>query len=120
MPSEWWHLFFTSRSMSSSKKIRIDTALLKKGKRSKSFHPKPMLATKIAAPFDDPDWTYEVKWDGFRILVHIIKNKVTLFSRSLLDYTTNYPVIVNEFSKLNADAIIDGELVVLDDEGKPS
>jgi bifunctional non-homologous end joining protein LigD len=120
MPSEGWHLFFTSRCMSSSKKIRIDTALLKKGKRSKPFHPKPMLATKIAAPFNDPDWTYEVKWDGFRILVHIIKNKVTLFSRSLLDYTTNYPVIVNEFSKLNADAIIDGELVVLDDEGKPS
>jgi bifunctional non-homologous end joining protein LigD len=108
------------RKIISAGSKNIDTNTLKKGERRKAFHPKPMLATKIAEPFNDPEWTYEVKWDGFRIIAHVIKGKVTLFSRSLLDYTENYSVVVNQLSKLKVDAIFDGELVVLDKEGRPS
>jgi bifunctional non-homologous end joining protein LigD len=96
-----------------------DLSLLKKGRKKKQSPYKPMLATKIKEPFNNSEWTYEVKWDGFRIIAHKISGKVKLFSRSLLDYTENYPEIVSAFEQLTDDAVIDGELVVLDENGKP-
>jgi len=79
-----------------------------------------MLATLTREPFDNGDWLFEVKWDGYRIISHIEKGKVTLRSRSLLNYTNNYPSIANAITQLKHDAVIDGELVVLDKNGNPS
>ena len=42
----------------------------------------PMLATLTDAPFDDPDWVFETKWDGFRMIASIENGKVTLYSRN--------------------------------------
>jgi bifunctional non-homologous end joining protein LigD len=39
----------------------------------------PMLATLIDAPFDSPDWVFETKWDGFRLVARIEKRSVTLY-----------------------------------------
>jgi bifunctional non-homologous end joining protein LigD len=80
----------------------------------------PMLATLVKEPFDNPEWVYEVKWDGFRILAHIQKGAVKLLSRSGQNYTKNYLPIVEAFSKWKHDAVIDGELVLIDEKGKPN
>ena len=48
---------------------------------------KPMLATLIDAPFENADWVFETKWDGFRIIARIADGAVTLFSRGGKDVT---------------------------------
>ena len=73
-----------------------------------------MLATLIDEPFDDPDWIYEIKWDGFRVMARIERGSVTLLSRSGIDVTKKYPVIADALKDIQSDVVIDGELVALD------
>jgi len=95
-------------------------ALIKNGKKSKFLSGiKPMLCTLIKEPFDDPDFLYEVKLDGFRIIAYLQNRKVVLSSRSGLDYTERYSPVVKALSALDYDVILDGELVALNEEGKP-
>jgi bifunctional non-homologous end joining protein LigD len=79
----------------------------------------PMLATLVQEPFDDPSWLYEVKWDGYRIIGYSQKNKIWLHSRSNLDYTSKYPALVTAIRNLPHDVVLDGEVVVLNEQGKP-
>jgi bifunctional non-homologous end joining protein LigD len=79
----------------------------------------PMQATRIEKPFNDPNFIYEVKWDGYRIVARVQKGKVKLFSRKGLDYTSKYQEIAEALSQLPYNAVIDGEVVVLNKEGKP-
>ena len=81
---------------------------------------KPMLAKLTKEAFNNEDWIYEVKWDGYRVLAHLNKGSIKLLSRGGLNYTKNYPTIVEAFAKLKHDAIIDGELVLFDESGKPN
>lgn len=80
--------------------------------------PKPMLATLIDAPFDDPDWIFETKWDGFRLIAKIDRGDVTLYSRNGRNVTRNYPSIAVALGKGRHRAIFDGELVALDRFGR--
>jgi bifunctional non-homologous end joining protein LigD len=89
-------------------------------KQAKISHAEPMLATLIEKPFNDPDWLYEVKWDGFRIISHLSKRNVTLRSRKGENYTKKYLPVVEALQKLNIDAILDGELIAIDPTGKPN
>ncbi len=82
----------------------------------------PMLATAVDEPFDDKDWLFELKWDGYRALVQIDRDGlVAIVSRNGNDFTKKFP----ELAQL-ADAfkerplLIDGEIVVLDAAGRPS
>jgi bifunctional non-homologous end joining protein LigD len=77
----------------------------------------PMLATLIDAPFDDPAWVFETKWDGFRMVARIEKHRVTLYSRSGLIVSDNYQPIAKALEKFCNDMVIDGELVALDEKG---
>jgi bifunctional non-homologous end joining protein LigD len=109
----------TDRKTEESENVDIDV-LLKKG--NKSRFPKdvsPMLCTLIKEPFTDPKYLYEVKFDGYRIIGYVNKGKVTLSSRSGLDYTQKYPSVAKELKKLDADVILDGEIVALNKEGHP-
>lgn len=81
---------------------------------------KPMLATLTDAPFDDPAWIFEVKWDGYRIITRIENGKITLYSRNGLDVTEKYYTLAEAAENIDNNAVIDGELVALDKEGKPS
>ncbi|MBU7004153.1 MAG: DNA ligase D [Theionarchaea archaeon] len=82
---------------------------------------KPMLAQVCDSPFSHPDWLYEVKWDGVRCLMHISKGKIRLQARSLKDITHLYPELAGAADLFDARvAVIDGEIVALDDEGKAS
>jgi bifunctional non-homologous end joining protein LigD len=98
--------------------LEADT-LLKKGKRSKMPEKiKPMLATLVNEPFDNPDWIYEVKWDGYRALAYINKGKVELSSRNNKSFTEKYYPLANAIKEWTIDAIFDGEILVIAKDGK--
>ena len=78
-----------------------------------------MLCTLTRDPTDRPDYLYEVKWDGYRIISYVDKGKVRLDSRSGKDYTPRYPVIADALRHLGHKAVIDGEVVVFNEEGLP-
>lgn len=79
----------------------------------------PMLCTLTREPIDDPDYLYEVKWDGYRIISYVQKGKVRMDSRSAKDYTNRYPRVTEALRSLGHDAVIDGEMVVFNAEGMP-
>jgi bifunctional non-homologous end joining protein LigD len=80
---------------------------------------KPMLCTLTKEVVADEDYIYEVKWDGYRIISYIDNGKVRMDSRSSLDYTKKYPAVVKALKELGHDAVLDGEVVVFNGEGKP-
>jgi bifunctional non-homologous end joining protein LigD len=80
---------------------------------------RPMLATLIKEPFVDENYLFEVKWDGYRIIAFSCNEKIKLQSRGGEDYTRKYPSIVKALSALRQDCIIDGEVVFIDQSGKP-
>ena len=78
----------------------------------------PMLATEHHCPFDSSDYLFEVKWDGYRCLAHF-DHKLTLFSRNGQDWTIEFPSLIPALTKLPGPYLLDGELVILNQEGKP-
>jgi len=80
----------------------------------------PMAATLTNRAFDDPDWLFEVKWDGYRIEAVVRDGKVRTFTRNGKDGETYFPGMLSPATWINAErAIVDGEVVALDGEGKP-
>ena len=80
---------------------------------------KPMLATSVNTPFNDPNWIFEIKWDGYRAIAEAGDTNVELYSRNGLSFKQLYPGIVNALQKFKSNAILDGEIVVFNDHGKP-
>jgi bifunctional non-homologous end joining protein LigD len=81
----------------------------------------PMLATSIEKPFDGADWLFEIKWDGYRAVAFIADGKVRLISRNQNELTPRYPELEDLPRSVQAKtAILDGEVVALDDQGRPS
>jgi len=81
----------------------------------------PMLATIVEHPFDDPEWLFEIKWDGYRAVAFIENGNVRLVSRNQIDLTPRYPELRDSPKFVNAQtAILDGEVVVLDPQGRSS
>lgn len=78
----------------------------------------PMLATLIKQPFDDEDWLFEIKWDGWRTLAFIDEGKVQLKSRTNHIWNEKFPSIVKELKSIDNQVIFDGEIVVLDSKGR--
>lgn len=78
---------------------------------------RPMLATLVDAPFDDTEWVFETKWDGFRMVTEILNGKVTLYSRNGQIVTDRYKVVAQALKKVKHDCVLDGELVALDKQG---
>lgn len=77
----------------------------------------PMLATLHAAPFNDDDWQFEIKWDGYRVLAYVNDHKVDLISRNGRSYTKKFHPIAEALQEVGSNAVLDGELVVTDDKG---
>ena len=80
----------------------------------------PMLARSVNELSSETGWVYELKLDGYRALVLKTRGGTTLFSRRGNNLSNNYPTITRAFSFLPADTMVDGELVVLDEQGRPS
>ncbi|MBT2500661.1 ATP-dependent DNA ligase [Agromyces sp. ISL-38] len=85
---------------------------------------RPMLATAtnpaVVASLDAAGWALEWKWDGIRVLARTDDGGVRLLTRNGNDVTAKYPELANIASALRGDALVDGEIVALDEEGRPS
>jgi bifunctional non-homologous end joining protein LigD len=82
-----------------------------------SLKMKPMLATLVDKPFDEPGWSYEVKWDGYRALAFINKGKVELRSRNNKPFNDKFYPLVKELKTWKTNVIVDGEVVVVNEQG---
>src|SRR5712691_10974700 len=81
----------------------------------------PMLATLSDRAFSDPNWLFEIKWDGVRALARIENEDLKLLSRTGADITKRYPDLSSLPNALAArEAILDGEIVALDARGHSS
>jgi bifunctional non-homologous end joining protein LigD len=81
--------------------------------------PEPMLATKVNELPKGNEWIHEVKWDGYRVTAVIADGNVQLFSRGGLNYTDKFKVVSDALAELQVDAVLDGEIVVLNENGIP-
>lgn len=79
---------------------------------------KPMLANTIDHPFDDEEWIFENKYDGYRTVAVINNQKAELFSRNKISFNTNFKPIAEELKKIDHTVILDGEIVVENESGR--
>lgn len=79
-----------------------------------------MLATLVDEPFSNPDWIFETKWDGFRSICFVKNGTARFVSRNQIEMTSQYPELDGVGKRINAkEAILDGEIVALDEHGRP-
>jgi bifunctional non-homologous end joining protein LigD len=97
----------------------IDLAKAETGPMPRTLE--PMNAQLTEEAFDNDQWLFEIKWDGIRLVSFIDNGKVTIQTRSGRTVDTEYPELQAISRLVSAkQAILDGEIVVLDDEGRPS
>jgi bifunctional non-homologous end joining protein LigD len=77
----------------------------------------PMLATLTDAPFDDKEWVFEDKYDGFRMVATIEGGQVILYSRNGKIISQNYLEVAKALEAIKQDAVIDGELIAIGRDG---
>ncbi len=102
-------------------KTKRKSAPAKAAKPAKSAMPDfiaPQLCETLERPPSTEGWIHEIKFDGYRIQARIENGEVTLKTRKGLDWTAKYPVIATSAANL-PDAIIDGEICALDENGAP-
>ncbi|WP_029280090.1 DNA ligase D [Pedobacter borealis] len=104
-------------SVGNDLKIDVNSILKKASKTAIPKGVKPMLATLVDEPFDDPNWQYEVKWDGYRALAFINKGKVDLFSRNNKSFNEKFYPIYDLLLTWKVNAVFDGEILVLNNKG---
>jgi bifunctional non-homologous end joining protein LigD len=80
---------------------------------------KPMLATLVEDAFDSKDWSFEVKWDGYRAISFFDGKKAVIKSRNNIDFSERFFKISDAISKMNNKVVLDGEIVALDNDGQP-
>jgi len=80
----------------------------------------PMLATPTDSAFDDEAWLFEIKWDGYRVEAVVRDGQARIWTRRRIDAATYFPDLAGRADWIEADeAIVDGEVVALDPEGRP-
>lgn len=78
----------------------------------------PMLASTTGKIFNDPNYIYELKWDGYRLIAHITGDKVLLQSRNGINYNSKFaPPLYDELCSVEHEVILDGEVVLVNEEG---
>jgi bifunctional non-homologous end joining protein LigD len=78
---------------------------------------RPMLATLVDAPSDEPGWLYEVKWDGYRTLAYLNKGTVDLRSRNNKSFNEKFYPVYEAMQQWKINAVIDGEIIVVNEKG---
>jgi bifunctional non-homologous end joining protein LigD len=107
-----------SRQQISSTSVSQLTGAVKKA-LPKEF--KPQLATLGTSVPQGDSWLHEMKFDGYRLFAYFNKGKIRLVTRNGNDWTRKFPTVAKELSKLNLEsAILDGEVVLLDEHGLPN
>lgn len=81
---------------------------------------RPQLADSVPEPFDDPRWAFELKWDGYRALTLVTSDATEMRSRRGVDITATYASIGDLRRQVMCqECVLDGEVVVLDGDGRP-
>src|ERR671910_2465362 len=81
----------------------------------------PMLLLRTdSLPNDGDRWEYQLKFDGYRAIAFKTGGKIHLRSRNDNDFSVRYSDVVNGLAKLPDETVIDGEVIALDDDGRPS
>jgi len=88
-------------------------------KKLKSFI-KPMLAKPHDKAFDDEDWLFEIKWDGYRAIADLSKKQPLFYSRNGISFLSKFSKVAEDFDNQKHKMILDGEIVAYDENGKPS
>ena len=78
---------------------------------------KPMLAVPGSEVFDDGNWLFEIKWDGYRAIAEIDKGVVNLYSRNNISFNDKFKPIAESLSFMDYSAVFDGEIVSVDEKG---
>lgn len=104
--------------------IRLREAIESEALREAPMKPmphniKPMLATPIREPFDHPEWIFEMKWDGYRALAEVRGQNIILYSRNGITLNRKFAPVVDALRKFRFEALLDGEVVVVDEQGQP-
>jgi len=99
-------------------KITDTASLLKKGKKEKfPTSISPMLATLVDEPFDGEEWEFEVKWDGYRAISFLNKDKIEIKSRNSKSFNEKYYPVAEALKNWGQKIVVDGEIVVVKENG---
>ena len=79
----------------------------------------PMLCTLVEEPFSRDGWLFEIKWDGYRAIGAKHKDDIALYSRNALNFEDKYAPVAEALRDIPHDVVLDGEIVVMDEDGKP-
>lgn len=79
----------------------------------------PMLCSLVDAIFDNQNWLFEIKWDGFRAVAYHNHQQTILKSRNNKDLSDRFDPITKAVEKLKHNVVLDGEIVAVDEDGKP-
>jgi len=102
-----------------AKPVKTTSAKKKTSKKTeKAEFLKPMLASVKEKPFDDEEWIFEKKYDGYRTIAVINPHEVELLSRNEISFNANFKPIAEELKKIDHTVVLDGEVVVENDAGR--
>lgn len=79
-----------------------------------------MLCKTSEKPFDDKDWAFEIKWDGYRAIADTRNGEIRLYSRNGLDFSKSFKKVADALKIQSHEMVLDGEIVAYDDKGKPN
>jgi bifunctional non-homologous end joining protein LigD len=116
------HTWHSNRQAAPSEAKAPKARKIKARSKARSVPPvseiKPELATLVDAVPTSDEWVHEIKFDGYRVLARIAAGKVSLFTRNGKDWTDRMPTLRDALEKMDVEsAVLDGELVALDDKG---
>ncbi len=97
----------------------LTTATGKKPGNSSEKMIKPMLAQTAEKPFDDSEWVFEIKWDGYRVIADLRNKTPMLYSRNGISFIQKFQVLLDSLHAQTNEMIIDGEVVAYNEKGIP-
>ena len=105
--------------LQSSQSFRRQRSVRSGGNEKLTQYITPMLAQIHDEPFDNEEWIFEIKWDGYRAIAEIHGGDVKLYSRNGLSFLGLYPAVADALRKIKDEAVLDGEIVVLNEKNQP-
>jgi bifunctional non-homologous end joining protein LigD len=79
-----------------------------------------MLAKSYEKAFDDEDWVFEIKWDGYRAIADLSKDQPLFYSRNGISFLSKFDKVSQDFENQKHKMILDGEIVAYDENGRPN
>lgn len=111
-------IYDAEKHVNGSSTIPVKSIRHGKAEKLKTFI-KPMLASITKTPFDDKEWLFELKWDGYRAIAEIRKKELKFYSRNGVDFSGRFPSITRSLEKIKIPCILDGEIVLLNEKNLP-